>query len=80
MMHDAIAQPQRVTAARAPISTPAKLLALAGSERRAVALTAAVAVADATGDGSHVYSGRDQLGDEEVAQVVEPASDAEAAG
>ena len=42
--------------------------------------TAAVAVPDATGDGSHIHPSRDQLGDEEVAQVVEAALYSEAAG
>jgi hypothetical protein len=39
-----------------------------------------VAVADATRDSSYVHPGRDQLGDQEVAQVMEPALDSEAAG
>jgi ATP-binding cassette, subfamily C, bacterial CydC len=46
-MQDAIIASRNGAAARGPLSTPAKLLALAGSERRAVALTAGVALADA---------------------------------
>jgi thiol reductant ABC exporter CydC subunit len=47
MIQDAVASSPTRPAARGSISTPAKLLALAGSERRAVMLTAGVALADA---------------------------------
>jgi hypothetical protein len=40
----------------------------------------AVAVPDSTGDGPHVHPGGDQLGDEEVTQVMQPALDFKAAG
>jgi ATP-binding cassette, subfamily C, bacterial CydC len=47
MIENAMTAPGTVRRDPRAMSTPAKLLALAGSERRAVALTAAVAVADA---------------------------------
>ncbi len=58
-MQDVLAPAQPGTARRDPASTPAKLLALAGSERRSVMLTAAVALADAAaGIGIAFLAGR----------------------